>query len=207
MLGSWTWDLATSQMTWSGEMYRIFGVHRGEFEPSMQNWLSLVQPSDRGRLMAAVRTALADRQPYELEFTLLPAGRPSRVVHGRGRVHVDEHGTPIRMSGTAHDVTEARDAARELATARDLYRGVLAAASSMSIIGTDPLGQITVFNTGAEKMLGYTEAEMLGTSPLRAARPGRARRAGRRTRRRARLPAADPRCRRRRVRSRGTGRT
>ncbi|MBV9822443.1 MAG: EAL domain-containing protein, partial [Actinobacteria bacterium] len=166
VLGSWSWDLASSEMTWSDEMYRIFGVHRGEFQPSMQNWLTLVQPSDRGRLTAAVRTALADLRPYELEFTLLPAGRPSRVVHGRGRVHADEHGNPVRMSGTAHDVTDARDAARELATARDLYRGVLAAASSMSIIGTDPLGQITVFNTGAEKMLGRTEAEMLGSSPV-----------------------------------------
>ncbi|HST49944.1 bifunctional diguanylate cyclase/phosphodiesterase [Jatrophihabitans sp.] len=166
MLGSWNWDLVTAQMTWSDEMYRIFGVRRGEFQPSMQNWLSLVQPADRGRLTAAVRTALADLRPYELEFTLLPADRPSRVVHGRGRVHVDEHGTPVRMSGTAHDVTAARSAARELATARDLYRGVLAAASSTSIIGTDPLGQITVFNTGAEKMLGYTESEMLGSSPV-----------------------------------------
>jgi len=166
MLGSWTWDLATSEMVWSAEMYRIFGVRRGVFEPSLQNWLSLIQPSDRRELMTAVRTALADRQPYELEFTVTPPQGASRVVHGRGRVQLDEHGTPIRMSGTAHDVTDARQAAHELATARDLYRGVLAAASGMSIIGTDPLGQITVFNTGAQKMLGYTEQEMLGTSPV-----------------------------------------
>jgi diguanylate cyclase (GGDEF)-like protein/PAS domain S-box-containing protein len=165
-LGSWTWDLATSEMVWSAEMYRIFGVRREVFRPSLQSWLSLVQPSDRARLMAAVRTALTDRQPYELEFGLTPVAERARVVHGRGRVQLDEHGTPIRMSGTAHDVTEARHSARELATARDLYRGVLGAASCMSIIGTDPLGRITVFNTGAQQMLGYTEEEMLGTSPL-----------------------------------------
>ncbi|MEO7262638.1 MAG: EAL domain-containing protein [Jatrophihabitantaceae bacterium] len=165
-LGSWTWDLGTSEMTWSAEMYRIFGVRRGVFGPSMQSWLALVQPSDRAGLMAAVRSALAENQPYELEFAINPPGAPVRVVHGRGRVQVDEHGTPIRMSGTAHDVTAARRSARELATARDLYRGVLTAASGMSIIGTDPLGQITVFNTGAQKMLGYTEEQMLGGSPI-----------------------------------------
>jgi diguanylate cyclase (GGDEF)-like protein/PAS domain S-box-containing protein len=165
-LGSWTWDLGTSELVWSAEMYRIFGVRRGIFRPSLQNWASLVQPSDRARLMAAMRTALAEHQPYELEFGIGPPGEPARIVHGRGRVQVDEHGTPIRMSGTAHDVTEARRSARELATARDLYRGVLAAASGMSIIGTDPLGQITVFNTGAQRMLGYTEEQMLGNSPI-----------------------------------------
>jgi diguanylate cyclase (GGDEF)-like protein/PAS domain S-box-containing protein len=165
-LGSWTWDLGSSEMTWSAEMYRIFGVRRGIFRPSLQNWASLVQPADQPRLLAAVHTSLTEHQPYELEFAISPPGQPARMVHGRGRVQVDENGTPIRMSGTAHDVTEARRAARELATARDLYRGVLTAASGLSIIGTDPLGQITVFNTGSQKMLGYTEEEMLGNSPV-----------------------------------------
>ncbi len=165
-LGSWTWDLSSSEMVWSAEMYRIFGVCPGVFEPSLQNWMSLVQPADRAALMSAVRSALAGNRSYELEYAIEPPAGPVRIVHGRGRVHVDENGTPIRMSGTAHDVTEARRAARELATARDLYSGVLAAASGMSIIGTDPLGQITVFNTGAQKMLGYTEEEMLGRSPI-----------------------------------------
>ena len=165
-LGSWTWDLSSSEMVWSAEMYRIFGVRRGVFRPSLQSWASLVQPADRPRLMAAVHTALVDHQSYELEFTINPPGQPVRVVHGRGRVQLDEQGAPIRMSGTAHDVTEARHSARELATARDLYRGVLTAASSLSIISTDPLGQITVFNTGAQKMLGYTEEQMLGNSPI-----------------------------------------
>jgi diguanylate cyclase (GGDEF)-like protein/PAS domain S-box-containing protein len=165
-LGSWTWDLGSPEMTWSAEMYRIFGVRQGVFRPDLQNWVSLVQPADRPALMAAMRTALAEHQSYELEFAVEPPGEPVRIVHGRGRVQVDENGAPVRMSGTAHDVTDARRSARELANARDLYRGVLAAASGMSIIGTDPLGQITVFNTGAQKMLGYTEEQMLGDSPI-----------------------------------------
>lgn len=165
-LGSWTWDLGSPEMVWSTEMYRIFGVSQEVFRPTLQSWVSLVQPTDRPALMTAMRTALAEHQPYELEFAIESPGQPVRIVHGRGRVQVDENGAPIRMSGTAHDVTEARRSARELANARDLYQGVLAAASGMSIIGTDPLGQITVFNTGAQQMLGYTEEQMLGNSPI-----------------------------------------
>ncbi len=161
-----TWDLGSPEMTWSAEMYRIFGVRPGAFRPTLQNWAALAQPADRTALMTAMRTALAENQPYELEFAIESPGQQVRIVHGRGRVQVDENGAPIRMSGTAHDVTEARRSARELANARDLYRGVLAAASGMSIIGTDPLGQITVFNTGAQKMLGYTEEQMLSNSPI-----------------------------------------
>jgi diguanylate cyclase (GGDEF)-like protein/PAS domain S-box-containing protein len=166
MLGSWSWELGSGEFSWSAEMYRIFGMRRGEFQPTFRNWLALVRHSDRARLVAAVRTALADLQPYELEFAIKAPDSPERIVHARVRVHADDHGSVIRMSGTTHDVTEARRSAQELATARDLYSGVLTAASGMSIIGTDPLGRITVFNTGAEKMLGYSAQEMLGKTPL-----------------------------------------
>ncbi|BBX16949.1 sensor domain-containing diguanylate cyclase [Mycolicibacterium duvalii] len=60
------------------------------------------------------------------------------------------------------DVTDERENARALREARDLFAGVLDAASEQAIIGTDPRGNITVFNHGAERMLGWTEAEVLG---------------------------------------------
>ncbi|MEZ0360191.1 EAL domain-containing protein [Mycobacterium sp. SA01] len=64
------------------------------------------------------------------------------------------------------DVTEERMNARALAEARDLFAGVLDAASEQAIIGTDPDGHITVFNNGAERLLGWTESEMLGRTPM-----------------------------------------
>ncbi|MDZ7884595.1 MAG: PAS domain S-box protein [Mycobacterium sp.] len=64
------------------------------------------------------------------------------------------------------DVTEERRTARALSEARDLFAGVLQAASEQAIVGTDPLGRITVFNNGAERLLGWTEAEMLGRTPV-----------------------------------------
>ncbi|MDR3440582.1 sensor domain-containing diguanylate cyclase [Telmatospirillum sp.] len=42
------------------------------------------------------------------------------------------------------------------------YRRLLAAASEVAIIATDTQGVITVFNRGAEKMLGYPAAELVG---------------------------------------------
>lgn len=64
------------------------------------------------------------------------------------------------------DVTEERCNARALREARDLFAGVLQAASEQAIIGTDPCGHITVFNNGAERLLGWTQAEMLGRTPM-----------------------------------------
>lgn len=64
------------------------------------------------------------------------------------------------------DVTEERVHARELQEARDLFAGVLQAASEQAIIGTDPIGRITVFNHGAERLLGWTAEEMIGHTPM-----------------------------------------
>lgn len=64
------------------------------------------------------------------------------------------------------DVTEQRSTARALREASDLFSGVLQAASEQAIIGTDDSGRITVFNNGAERLLGWTQAEMLGRTPM-----------------------------------------
>lgn len=64
------------------------------------------------------------------------------------------------------DVTQERTIAQALREARDLFAGVLQAASEQAIIGTDPSGHITVFNNGAERLLGWTQSEMLGRTPM-----------------------------------------
>jgi diguanylate cyclase (GGDEF)-like protein/PAS domain S-box-containing protein len=62
------------------------------------------------------------------------------------------------------DVSAARAATAEIARARDLFSGVLAAATEQSIIGYDHDGRIMLFNHGAERMLGYSSAEMIGST-------------------------------------------
>lgn len=59
------------------------------------------------------------------------------------------------------DVAEAR--ARKEA---ERFSSVLRAATEQSIIGTDVDGLITVFNKGAERMLGYSAAEVVGRETL-----------------------------------------
>jgi PAS domain S-box-containing protein len=65
-------------------------------------------------------------------------------------------------SSTTRDLTASRAAQLRLQASEALVAGVLAAATEISIIGTDLQGLITVFNSGAERMLGYSSAEMVG---------------------------------------------
>jgi PAS domain S-box-containing protein len=60
------------------------------------------------------------------------------------------------------DITARKLAEEESNRSNRLLSGVLGAASEIAIIATDPEGTITIFNTGAERMLGYRAVEMVG---------------------------------------------
>jgi diguanylate cyclase (GGDEF)-like protein/PAS domain S-box-containing protein len=73
----------------------------------------------------------------------------------------DEEGRIVGAIETLQDITERKTAEIELRESRTLMASVLASAS-YSIIATDPQGLITVFNKGAETLLGYTAGELIG---------------------------------------------
>lgn len=67
-----------------------------------------------------------------------------------------------RVYAVFSDTTEQRATDLEVRQTRKFLSDVLAAASEVSIIATDPDGLITIFNVGAERLLGYTAEEMVG---------------------------------------------
>ena len=87
-------------------------------------------------------------------------------------VQVNAHG--VRSSyggrvieGFVYDVTERKRAEESVTAANAQRKAVLDAATRVSIIATDAEGRITVFNAGAERMLGYQAAEVIGRVALR----------------------------------------
>jgi len=78
---------------------------------------------------------------------------------------LSSHGV-IYFEGFVYDITERRIAEERLASANAQRKAVLDAATQVSIIATDPDGTISVFNSGAERMLGYSADEMIGRRSL-----------------------------------------
>ncbi|AUH50503.1 histidine kinase [Chromobacterium sp. ATCC 53434] len=74
----------------------------------------------------------------------------------------DERGGIERIIALRIDTTRRKLADAEIQRLSLLLSNVLAAASEVSIIATDSEGLITVFNAGAERMLGYAQQEMVG---------------------------------------------
>ncbi len=107
--GSWEWDTVTNHVTWSPELYRIFGVDP-DVDATLDMYLSRVHGEDRQRVKDAITHALQAGEPFEFEHRVVRPNGDVRLLHCRGLL---EHGTglvPLKMLGTAQDVTAEQEA-------------------------------------------------------------------------------------------------
>jgi len=113
-LGVWDWNVGTGQVQWSGNLEPIHGLPRGGFAGTLEGFQALAHPDERARVNEAIRRALDEGSGYDIEFRNL---RPDGSVHtmaAKGKVLRDAEGRPLRMLGTAMDVTERRRLEDEL---------------------------------------------------------------------------------------------
>jgi PAS domain S-box-containing protein len=126
-LGSWGWNILANELSWSDEVYRIFGLKPQECGATYDTFLASVHADDRESVEEAINRALTDSVAgYSMEHRVVQPDGSHRIVHGRGDVTFDSTGRPVRMIGTLHDITEQkvaelglRDALAEVERLRD----------------------------------------------------------------------------------------
>ncbi|MDX1295523.1 MAG: diguanylate cyclase, partial [Sulfurimonadaceae bacterium] len=118
-LGHWDWDIDTNRLTWSDEIYRIFGLSNGS-EISYDLFLDTIHPDDRHRVEDAVRRALDEMLPYDIDHRIVLPDGQLRFVHEQAKVTRDESGRPTRMFGTVQDITARKKTEEALKESHDL---------------------------------------------------------------------------------------
>jgi sigma-B regulation protein RsbU (phosphoserine phosphatase) len=116
-IGSWEWDVVADVVTWSDEMFRVYGLEQQGSEVDYKRFLDFVHPDDRPNVDQAVQHAFAATSDFTFEHRIVRSDGEERILQARGRVTADESGTVVRMAGIGHDVTEQREAERQAATA------------------------------------------------------------------------------------------
>jgi PAS domain S-box-containing protein len=121
-IGNWEWDIVNNELSWSDEIYRIFGVDREQFKPSYEAYRQSLHPEDRARVTAAVNRALNGGEKYSIDFRIRLRDGTDKVVHSEGEVTLNQEGRAVRMTGTAQDVTEQAQLERDLLTTKEQER-------------------------------------------------------------------------------------
>jgi PAS domain S-box-containing protein len=114
-VGSWDWDIGTNRASWSDELFRIYGLEPQSQEVTFESYLERVHPDDREFVRETVEQAHEEGQPFLFDHRIVLPDGGVRWTQSRGRVVTDAKGRPLRMVGTAQDVTERKqlDALRD----------------------------------------------------------------------------------------------
>ena len=112
--GSFERNLQTGAGYWSDEIFRILGISRQESEHSFDDYLSHVHPEDLERVKAMTSRASKKAGTYKHDYRIIRPSGEIRTVYNQVRTFTDEAGTPIRWVGTILDITERKQAEREI---------------------------------------------------------------------------------------------
>jgi PAS domain S-box-containing protein len=114
-VGSWHWDVQNDEVTWSEELYRIFGRYPVQPAPRYKDHASLFRHESWERLSGAVDKCRKDGTPYELELELLRPDGSTRWIKVQGEAVADAEGHIVKLFGSAQDITERKVSEEALA--------------------------------------------------------------------------------------------
>ncbi|MHB8734472.1 MAG: GAF domain-containing protein [Terriglobales bacterium] len=128
-VGTWHWNLRSRRMSWSDEMFRLFGLPPETCVPSYEQYLQWLQADDRLRVDEVLTRARKSPQSFSYETRVTSPGGEERIHACSGDVLRDEAGAATEMFGTVQDVTEWRRAEDAL---RETSEQLLAVSDAMS---------------------------------------------------------------------------
>lgn len=157
-IGTWDWNVSEDRLSWSEEIYRIFGQTRESFQLTYDHFLECVHPEDRARVKAAVEASLANPDvSYKCDHRIVRKNGDVRFVKESGKVYFDDTGIPIRMIGIVQDDTHNLETTETLRLQAQLIDQIKGA-----VVSTDLEGIVTSWNKGAEELFGYRADESVG---------------------------------------------
>jgi PAS domain S-box-containing protein len=174
-IGSWERDLRTNQVTWSDELYRVFGLEAHEVNFSYEQFLNLVLPQDMDRIRLLVDEAIRERRGFDFDYRITRADGSIHVLNDRGSIILNEEGEPIRLAGTAQDVTERKQTERALQESHNLLRAVIEGIPEMLFV-KDHQGRYLVVNSETARFVGKPAEDILGRDDAALFDPETARR-------------------------------
>lgn len=163
-IGHWEWDIHNGTLSWSDEIYKIFGHNPQEFNPTYESFLQTIHPEDRQMVDNATKDAVANMHDYDIYHRIVLHDKTEKVVHEVGHAIYDSAGEPIQMIGTVQDVTQMKRIEEELAEQKEAFETIFEYASDGMLLIQD--SKFVTCNQAAVKMMRASDKkEFLNLHP------------------------------------------
>ena len=124
-LGFTVVDLITGRIKTSTVLDRLCGIP-ADYERTLDRWADLVHPDERQEMLDYLKEVVGERKPFDREYRIVRYGdKQVRWFHGLGQLQFNEDGQPVSMLGILQDITERKQAERELAKHRAMLQATI----------------------------------------------------------------------------------
>lgn len=154
----WDWDLGTNALWWNENFSSMFGYAPAEIEPGIESWTTRIHPQDLARVKTGILAAIERGDAtWTDEYRFRCKDGSWAQIYDRGFIIRDANGAGVRMVGSMMDITARKRSEEALARLASIVQN-----TDDAIYAKSPDGKITEWNPGAERLYGYTRAEIVG---------------------------------------------
>ena len=163
-VGSWKWDIPSNRVTWSDEMYEIYGVVRDTFSIDFNDVIiNIVHPEDRILVEQASASIIEDGRLIGLEYRIIHAHGEERILWDEpGEILKAQDGSLLVISGITQDITERKKAEEALRESEHFMRLLIDSISAGIVIIDEKTHIIERVNPFAAKLFGASIEEIQG---------------------------------------------
>ena len=156
-LGSWSMDVHSRLLHWSGQTYRLFGKEKSTYTPTLESVLEMIHPEDRQEIAEAMEECLERGAPLENQFRVVRENGGISYLYAKG----EKGGNTF--FGTVQEISEQVETQQALAGINKKLRQYVNIVDEYVLITTTDLaGNITSASEAFCKASGYHRDELIG---------------------------------------------
>jgi len=157
-IGHWKWDMLKDTITWSDEVFKIFGEEPQSFKPTFDKFLSYLNKEDQQKIQEVINNSIQTKQPYKIEHQIIQKNGFIAYAQGSGSVEFNEQGQPISVMGSVFDISKSKESLDALKASEEKFRKV----AEVSLTGIFLYKEYYTFvNEAFSKMTGFSQEELL----------------------------------------------
>nr|WP_271253069.1 response regulator [Pseudanabaena sp. Chao 1811] len=126
-LGSWELDVQTREITWSSEIFNIFGIDPNQNVPSYEQLLQYFPPDERERFHNLIERAIQSSESYATDFKIIRADGSSGYIFIKAELLCSIVGHATRLFGIAMDISDRKAMQEALQLSEERARATLLA--------------------------------------------------------------------------------
>lgn len=106
-MGHWHWNIQSDSMSWSDQVYAIFGQDSASYQPTFERFVATFYEVDRTRVQARLDQSIRESETFEFDARIKTPTGALRNIIAKGQPEVDDSGCVVAMFGVVTDVTDA----------------------------------------------------------------------------------------------------